>query len=333
MSYIGRITGRMRGGREAPALLPAGRVASPLANSDQRLHLIGAGGLGRAAVRGGAVGEDDPFAATGALESASSADAAAGSGAARVEAPANQSSAASQAPSRGAGSWSAAAPGEREASAVAVDGGESWRSRPIASTSSLARTEPVSGARDSVQALVGPGSRHPSDAPSSAPAGSEAANPRATVHPAAPQREAPQREPGPPQASSAAPRDTMAGALADALGKVSRWMASEPGARPAPRAPHAADVSAPRREAPLVSAPKGAGAHRGRDGTAAFAAAAGLSAVAARPRLTVGRIDVQVVAPPAPATIAPARPARSAPPASPSGPSPAAYLSFGLRQR
>ena len=333
MSYIGRITGRMRGGREAPALLPAGRVASPLANSDQRLHLIGAGGFGRAEGRGGAVGEDDPFTAAGALESAPGA--AAGSGGARVEAPADRSSAASQAPSRGAGSWSAAAPGEREAPAVAVDGGASSSSRPIASTSSLARAEPVSGARDSVQALVGPRPTHPSDAPSSAPAGSDAANPRATVHPAsaAPQREAPQREPGRPQASGAAPGDTMAGALADALGQVSRWMASEPRERPAPRAPAAADVFGPRREAPVVSAPKGAGAHRGRDGTAGFAAAAGLSAVAARPRLTVGRIDVQIVAPPAPAAIAPARPARSAPPASTSGPSPAPYLSFGLRQR
>jgi hypothetical protein len=224
--------------------------------------------------------------------------------------------------------------GEREAPAVGIDGGASSSSRPIASTSSRAWTESVSGARDSAQALVGPRSTHPSDAPSSAPAGSDAANPRATVHPAsaAPPR-SPQREPGRPQASNAAPGDTMAGALADALGQVSRWMAAEPRERPAPRAVHPVDASGPRREVPLVSAPKGAGAHRGRDGTAGFAAAAGFSAVAARPRLTVGRIDVQVVAPPAPAAITPARPARSAPPASPGGPSPAAYLSFGLRQR
>jgi hypothetical protein len=47
MSYLGRITARMDG-RPARQLLPAGPVSSPLARYDQRLNLLGGGGGGGA---------------------------------------------------------------------------------------------------------------------------------------------------------------------------------------------------------------------------------------------------------------------------------------------
>jgi DNA polymerase-3 subunit gamma/tau len=224
--------------------------------------------------------------------------------------------------------------------AVTVDGGASSSARAPASTSSPARAEPVAGARDPVQALIAPRAPRSSDAPSSAASGPDALNAGAAGRPGpAASRRVQPGEPGKAPASGAAAGDPMAGALADALGKVTRWMASEPRERPGSRAGHAADGSGPQREAaPPISAPRGASARRAGDAAAAaLLSAAGLQAAAAPPRLTVGRIDVQVVAPPAPvapAASVPARSARSAPsPAPSSGPSPAAYLSFGLRQR
>ena len=90
MSYLGRITGRMAGPRQRPGLIPAGRVASPLAIGDQRLHLIGTGALGEVDRMGVGGVADDPLATTDSFDGAATPLGAARPGDARAEGPAER---------------------------------------------------------------------------------------------------------------------------------------------------------------------------------------------------------------------------------------------------
>ena len=312
VSYIGRITGRMRGGREAPALLPAGRVASPLAYGDQRLHLIGAGGLGRGEGMAGAIGEDNPFASVAPLEGPAGPGAEVGRAGARGDAAAGQSVVPVQALPPGTGPR-AAVTGEREASTAATDGG-------AASISAAAARAPAPAS-----AQTAPGGRDPVQAPRAL----------ATAHgPSAPPVEARQRQVGQSEAGDAADGDGMTSALTDALQKVSRWMASGPRDRSAPTAPRtpASDAS---RVALRGAAgergwsPRWSSCLRGRRGGGfpcrgpAPPPQRGSDRRSGRRSSRARRASCRRVR----------APGAQHTQATPSGPSPAAYLRFGMRQR
>jgi hypothetical protein len=344
MSYLGRITGRLAPAA-GPALTPAGRLASPIARRDQRLHALGTDSawvaaapgaglhgidaadgdaaitgidgepidspLGGATAGGGGVGGGRSMAGTPGVSAALRGPSAARGDAtgARPAAPLGT----------GVGAFRGPAPGAIESAAPAGPRGSGAAMPPAAAAG------PAPGDRSPFAAREG-GQRPDSRTGATA----RAAEPNADVVPARTELVAGPGVPRTVPAAEAAAAEPFAAALADVLGKVHRWMASEP-------RPRAADRTAARATGgPGAGAPPIAPAARaaGRSGPAL--APPVFQVRGPTPRLTVGRIDVQVLPPPAAPVVAaaPARASRAAAPAGAAGEANLpAYLTFGLRQR
>jgi hypothetical protein len=316
VSYLGRVARRAAGARGPSGLTPTGASGSPLARYDQRLNLPGASGLpgvgrargdegGPAGTGADDIGLDD--ATTSGTALAPPATPSAGSESARVAPPREQTS-----PGRATNR-----PGARE------PGDEATPSRRRADAAASSDAHPVRRGAE-------PGGVP--DAGSRAPGERRTARTR-DVPGAAVDDDgaAPARRP-----SRSGPLDP----LAEALAKVSRWMATPP-REPAPAGRDGRDGRdgrpGPDRSARTAGdAVRGDGLAGGARGVRARMAAIerATTAVPAAPRLRIGRIDVQVVTPqPAPAPAPIARPGRGARP-TPAAPeaTPASYLTFGLRQ-
>lgn len=126
-------------------------------------------------------------------------------------------------------------------------------------------------------------------------------------------------------------------ALTKTLGQISRWMASPPQeARPGTREPTTSDAAGGKQTGPWAEAPVRPRARVKSSSPAgnasSYAPSARPSFATSAPRLSVGRIDVQVVAPSAPPVHAVVQTTRSTSPARASASAPS-YLTFGLRQR
>jgi hypothetical protein len=339
VSYFARITGgAAAGARPGTGLVPAGRVASPLAKIDQRLHLISARGLGELAAPPGAgrraAGEEDSL-----FENPFEQGEAAGTGLSlgdgALAGAGGETPGAGQGTSFGRGTHPAPPPWstrerssemERESAVLGPD--DARGPRGSADAQRFATTPAAGSSRRDPHGRAIDETRTPSGAlglpvaaaleklgrgggAGSGTAPSEASSPRGA------------------EGTAAAGGDPMAVALSDALGKVSRWMAGEPRPRAEARAqqdPGDGDVARSR------AMPGARGARASLRSQDPFAPA-GAHFAAAHPRFSVGRIDVQVVPPPViapPAPVARAPRAAAAPAGESSLPS---YLTFGLRQR
>lgn len=335
-------------GRPRTTILPAGPVCSPLARFDQRLNLFAADtvepGMGREL---GLETNDPPVdnGGRGVQEGAAAATAQEAASRTIVDTVATPPALARDTKPNAEGSRGAV----ENASGAGMSGDKDWvrdeRLRPSGDLPSSAPSRPVSMELRSttVGAQVIPPSRKTDPGP---PRQSEQP---AWEDPVQAATSAPALQ-GSGQGSAAMPLQARTSpaampstgnpsfdALTRTLGQISRWMASPPQeARPRTREPTTSDAAGRKQAGPLAEAPvrprPRVKSSSPAGNKSSYAPSARPSFAPSAPRLSVGRIDVQVVAPSAPPVHAVVQTTRSTSPARASASAPS-YLTFGLRQR
>jgi hypothetical protein len=341
VSYLARVARRAAASGRPVTLTPAGRNTSPLARFDQRLNMLvpppavgvlsgGPDALGR--------GDDDIAFDGPAGEGAPPAPAATAAASATSDRP--------RARRRGepppGGAPPALRPHAPPSGSAAADAAAEVSSRSRASASSRSPADAGAGPADA----AAPGASAARDEASSAASLPFAARDRIAGRlgggrEAGPAGPASSLDAGPaPSSPSATPPATDP--LADALAKLSRWLAKPPrergrGARDGNDGQEPSGGRDRRDGPPRGAAGAGPAVARPTHRPGARGAAPAPAGITAQPpRLRIGRIDVQVVMPPPPAPPPVVRRAgrtgasASSPATAPTLPS---YLTFGLRQR
>lgn len=327
MSYLGRVAARAASAPSVRGLRPSIRSGSPLAEYDQRLHLLGdaappgvgvlpaessrslgdpnASAVAEPSGIGPGVGASMPTGGVVQRRAASPAGAPSASALAPLTAPAG----AAIPPPPAVESAARPAPSYRAVPARGADARVVAESRAQAS-----EVEPPARPRETsrVEPRHTPALEHRGEPVSFAP------ERRAVLTPATPREDSSSpssRDSDSSQGRRPAPVPDSLGAFREALGKVEAWM----------RRPTPAEARAPLSSPPVVVEAASSPAPTARE-----------EAQPSAPRLSIGRIDVEVVAPP-PATPArrEPRPRRvtGAPAASRMLGSQLAKLTFGTRQR